>query len=75
LEQRTNFSNLIAQRKVTLFASNSFPLSQVKEAFEALSSRHTLARSFQFLDQDVSTADKQHHFVRALKSSVSTSDG
>jgi hypothetical protein len=34
-----NFSNLIAQGKLN-------PLSQVKEAFEALSIRHTLARSF-----------------------------
>jgi NADPH2:quinone reductase len=36
--------SLISQRKLKLFASNLFPLSQVKEAFEALSSRHTIGK-------------------------------
>jgi NADPH:quinone reductase len=36
--------NLIAQRKLRLFANNVFPLSQVKEAFEALSSRRTIGK-------------------------------
>ena len=35
---------LIAQRQLRLFASNSFPLSQVKEAFDALSSRRTIGK-------------------------------
>ncbi len=36
--------NLIAQGKLKLFAGNSFPLSHVKEAFEALSSRRTIGK-------------------------------
>jgi NADPH:quinone reductase len=36
--------NLIAQGKLRLFANNSFPLSRVKEAFDALSSRRTIGK-------------------------------
>jgi NADPH2:quinone reductase len=36
--------NLISQGKLKLFASKLFPLSQVKEAFEALASRHTIGK-------------------------------
>jgi len=36
--------NLIAQGNLKPFAKNSFSLSQVKEAFEALSSRRTIGK-------------------------------
>jgi NADPH2:quinone reductase len=35
---------LISQGKVKLFANNSFPLAEVKSAFEALSSRQTIGK-------------------------------
>jgi NADPH:quinone reductase-like Zn-dependent oxidoreductase len=35
---------LIAQRKLKLFANNSFALSDVRAAFEALSSRRTIGK-------------------------------
>jgi NADPH:quinone reductase len=35
---------LIAQGKVKLFASNPFPLAEVRRAFEALASRHTIGK-------------------------------
>lgn len=35
---------LISQGKVKLFANNSFPLADVKTAFETLSSRHTIGK-------------------------------
>ena len=36
--------NLIAQGRVKLFANTAFPLSEVKKAYEALSSRHTIGK-------------------------------
>jgi NADPH:quinone reductase len=36
--------SLISQRKVKLFANNSFPLAEVKAAFEAISSRGTTGK-------------------------------
>lgn len=35
---------LIKEKRVKLFANNSFPLVQVKSAFEALSGRHTIGK-------------------------------
>jgi len=36
--------NLIAQGRVKLFANTAFPLSEVKKAYEAVSSRHTIGK-------------------------------
>jgi NADPH2:quinone reductase len=36
--------NLIAQGRVKLFANTTFPLAEVKKAYEALSSRHTIGK-------------------------------
>jgi NADPH2:quinone reductase len=36
--------SLISERKVKLFATNLFPLTEVKRAFEALESRHTIGK-------------------------------
>jgi NADPH:quinone reductase-like Zn-dependent oxidoreductase len=36
--------NLIAQGRVKLFANTAFPLSEVKKAYEAFSSRHTIGK-------------------------------
>ncbi len=35
---------LISEGKVKLFARNIFPLTEVKRAFEALESRHTIGK-------------------------------
>lgn len=39
-----NLLNLIAQRQLKLFASHTFPLDQVRAAFEALASRQTTGK-------------------------------
>jgi NADPH:quinone reductase-like Zn-dependent oxidoreductase len=36
--------NLIAQGRVKLFANTTSPLAEVKKAYEALSSRHTIGK-------------------------------
>jgi D-arabinose 1-dehydrogenase-like Zn-dependent alcohol dehydrogenase len=36
--------SLVAERKLQLFANNAFPLTEVKSAFKALSSRRTIGR-------------------------------
>jgi len=39
-----NLLNLIAQRQLKLFANHTFPLDQVRAAFEALASRQTTGK-------------------------------
>ena len=36
--------SLIARARVKLFADTTFPLAEVKKAFEALSNRHTIGK-------------------------------